>query len=534
MLFSVWCLIAGLATALAHEGTKSHPIVDLAQRGIRSDRLDSLQLGASEDDAACYCALACDTLTGTFGPEQVDVFGEQAYDAGLARFWSVQQAQETKPRCFFHPLNAQEVSVAVLLSRATQCPFAVRGAGHAAFKGASNSDGGLTIDFINMRHVVPSADRKSVALSPGNTWHDVYTALEKVNLTMVGGRVASVGVGGLILGGGISFFSGQHGWACDNIVNYEVVVASGEILEVNAVTEPDLYWALRAGGGNFGIVTQFVANSFEQGLMWGGDRAWEMHSTKAALINAMIGYVENYDPKAAIIVSFAYAQAYNMWVSVTNLVYSDPQPAEGHPAVFDDFFAIENAFQNTPRTTSHSDLTNDLEIMSPWGARESYWMVTTHVDKQLASDIIDIFQEEVAPLTNFTDFVPAMSFQIISVAQRKAMLRNGGNAMGIGGGDKPLLITNISARWALKSDDTAVLTAYHNFVTRVEEKSRARNLFHPFLYMNYASQWQDPIASYGAENKARLLEVSKKYDPEGVFQKLHPGYFKLAGAPLKW
>jgi FAD/FMN-containing dehydrogenase len=73
------------------------------------------------------------------------------------------------------------------------------------------------------------------------------------------------------LAGGISFFSGQHGLTCDNIVNYEIVVASGEILNVNATTNPDLFWALRGGGGNFGIVTQFVANAIEQGPMWGGD-----------------------------------------------------------------------------------------------------------------------------------------------------------------------------------------------------------------------------------------------------------------------
>jgi FAD/FMN-containing dehydrogenase len=62
--------------------------------------------------------------------------------------------------------------------------------------------------------------------------------------------------------------------ACDNIVNYEIVVASGEILNVNAATNPDLFWALRGGGGNFGIVTQFVAKAIEQGPMWGGDGKW--------------------------------------------------------------------------------------------------------------------------------------------------------------------------------------------------------------------------------------------------------------------
>lgn len=99
------------------------------------------------------------------------------------------------------------MSVAILLSRVTECPFVAKGGGHAAFRGGSNSDGGITIDFAQMKHVDISPDGKSVAIGPGNTWLDVYTALEKVNLTMAGGRTANVGVGGLALGGRSMAFS---------------------------------------------------------------------------------------------------------------------------------------------------------------------------------------------------------------------------------------------------------------------------------------------------------------------------------------
>ncbi|KAI1502183.1 FAD-binding domain-containing protein [Biscogniauxia marginata] len=533
----LWCLAAGLALVEGKPaGTAElHPIAGLAARGIRSTRLDDIFLGASDEDV-CHCALACETLAATFGGEQVSSFGQEAYGARLERFWSAQQAQETKPGCFFHPFDAEDVSVVVLLSRATQCPFAVKGGGHAAFRGASNSEGGITIDFVHMVDVIPSADRKTVAIGPGNTWHNVYSTLENYNITMVGGRVASVGVGGLLLGGGISFFSGQYGWACDNIVSYEIVVASGEILHVNSTTNPDLFWALRGGGGNFGIVTQFVANTFEQGPMWGGFIARDMHSTKPAIIDAMIGYAEKgglEDPKSALIVSFNYIQPYQSWMLATILDHAEPQAPGSHPEVFNDFF-IENALDDTTRTTSHANLTMEIDLMSPFGQRQSYWMFSTYVDKQLASDLIDIQQEEISEIANVLGLVSSLNYQIINVPQLRQMKRNGGNALGIGGGKKPLLVSNLSFSWALKSDDKAVLTAIHNIVARAESLSRERGLFHPFLYMNYASQWQDPIAGYGAENKARLLEISKKYDPEGVFQKLHPGYFKLSGAPSEW
>ena len=147
--------------------------------------------------------MQCDVLVDTFGHEHVSVFGEAAYDAGLGRFWSQQQSQ-TRPRCFVHPTDAEDVAVVLLLARATQCPFAVKGGGHSSFKGCSNSDGGITIDFFHMKQVTPSADRKTVSIGPGNAWVDVYSVLEPQNLTVVGGRVASVGVGGFLLGGGVS------------------------------------------------------------------------------------------------------------------------------------------------------------------------------------------------------------------------------------------------------------------------------------------------------------------------------------------
>ncbi|KAI0377778.1 FAD-binding domain-containing protein [Hypomontagnella monticulosa] len=536
-------LVSTLALSAAGEtlATKTRldlidPINSLREKGIASDHLDEILVGLRGGDG-CFCSLACDVLASIFGNDVVDIVGQQSYEASRTRFWTQQQSQETTPKCFVHPADAEEVSVIILISRATECPFAVKGGGHSAFKGASNSPGGITIDFINRKHVVPSPDRSSVAIGPGNTWREVYTALEEFNLTMVGGRAATVGVSGLLLGGGISFFSGEHGWACDNIISYEIVLGSGEILTVDSNTNPDLFWALRGGGGNFGIVTQFVANAFDQGPMWGGFRAWETHSTRAVITDGLINYAKSgseKDPKAAFIVSFSYAQSYQMWISSVIVDHPDPQPVDGHPEVFDDFFKIENAVMDTTRTTSHSNLTIEIANTSPAGLRQSYWAITTHLDKQLASDILDIFLEEVKPIENIAGSLPSLVYQIITVPQQQAMKRKGDNALGIGGGKKPLLLINLTIMWMLASDDEAVLTAYSNIYSRTQALARERGLDHPFIYMNYASQFQDPLASYGKENRDRLMEVSKKYDPAGVFQNLNPGYFKFEGAPAKW
>ncbi|OTA90108.1 hypothetical protein M434DRAFT_14142 [Hypoxylon sp. CO27-5] len=541
MQFGVWWFLSALTVSATGETScTKKPISDptrlLRGEWVTSDCLNDISSGLKNNDG-CFCSLACDTLASIFGDDSVNIVGQESYEASRSKFWSQQQSQDTKPKCFVHPTDAEDVSVVILLSRATQCPFAVKGGGHAPFEGGSNSNGGITIDFDRMKHISLSDDMSSVAVGPGNTWVDVYRTLEKFNLTMAGGRTATVGVGGLTLGGGISFFSGQCGMTCDNIISYEIVLGSGEILIVDSKTNADLFWALRGGGGNFGVITQFVAQTFEQGPMWGGTLAWEMVSSKGPLIDAMISYAEkgsNEDPKGALIQSFAYAQMQQMWISATMVHHSDPQSPGRHPEVFDDFLAIENAFRDTTRSTSHSNHTIEIDAANPIGLRQSYWVFTTYVDKQLAVEILDIFEEEVNQIKNFTGMVPALVYQIITVPQLKAMLRNGGNTLGIGGGKRPLFLVQLTVMWMFKSDDEAVLTAMYNVLSRSQELARARGLYHPFLYMNYASQFQDPIASYGTENKARLIEVSKGYDPDSVFQNLNSGYFKLMGPPDQW
>ncbi|KAI5866329.1 FAD-binding domain-containing protein [Durotheca rogersii] len=535
---TLWWTVAVLASPTEGKASgaasfNSNPFTVLAKNGIASDRLNDLSSGLRAQEE-CHCSLACDVLVSALGSDGVGTPGQASYDAARARFWSNQQSLETKPACFVFPADAEEVSIVVQLARATECSFAVKGGGHTAFKASSGSHGGISIDFVRMKQITLSADRKSVAIEPGNIWYDVYTTLEKSNLAMAGGRAATVGVSGLALSGGISFFSGQRGWTCDNIASYEVVLASGEIINVDSETNADLYWALRGGGGNFGIVTKFVADTFDQGPMWGGFLSWEMHSSKVALIDVMIDYLAKgaKDPKAALIVSFAYAQIYQMWLSTIIVDYSEPQPSGGHPAVFDRFFGVDNLLRDTTRTTLLSNLTLEIAEATPAGSRQSYWTLTTRVDRQLAIDMLTAFHEEIEPLQDVKGFLPSFIFQLVTEPQRAEMLRRGGNALGLGAAaGEPLLLMNYAIMWADAADDVAVLSATARAVARARARAQERGVDHPFLYANYASEYQDPIPGYGAANVARLREVSRKYDPEGVFARLHPGHFKFEGPP---
>lgn len=145
--------------------------------------------------------LQCTSLKTIFGDSKLLSQSSSAYSTFTSGYWSAQQGA-VQPRCVFKPSKALEVSTAVLLSRLTNCPFAVKGGGHAAFGGASSIDGGITVSMENLNKVSVSSDKKTVDVGPGNRWVDVYTAIEPHGVGVAGGRMAPVGVPGLILGGG--------------------------------------------------------------------------------------------------------------------------------------------------------------------------------------------------------------------------------------------------------------------------------------------------------------------------------------------
>jgi FAD/FMN-containing dehydrogenase len=143
------------------------------------------------------------------------------YQAEEALYWSAQQETQV-PACRVVPTCAEDVSTTLSILKAQNCQFAVKSGGHASFAGASNIDSAIAIDLLNLTSFTISSDRKQVSVGTGLRWGQVYLKLDAVGLSVIGGRNSDIGVGGLTLGGGISYFSGIYGWACDNVNNYEV------------------------------------------------------------------------------------------------------------------------------------------------------------------------------------------------------------------------------------------------------------------------------------------------------------------------
>ena len=136
--------------------------------------------------------------------------------------------------------------------------------------GTAVADGALVIDLTDMNGIRVDAPAKRAWVQPGVRTGDLLQALEQHRLAVPVGRVSQVGVAGLTLGGGIGALMGTYGLTIDNVISLEVVTADGRVLRAAADENPDLYWALRGGGGNFGVVTEFEFELHEQGTMLAG------------------------------------------------------------------------------------------------------------------------------------------------------------------------------------------------------------------------------------------------------------------------
>ncbi|GJN85264.1 hypothetical protein PLIIFM63780_008828 [Purpureocillium lilacinum] len=490
-----------------------------------SSYLDQNETIAERSLPQIGCAVACGFLAFTL-PKRLSYPDTPDYEFEESRYWSQQQAL-TRPSCRFSPASAEEVSLAVLTLRLTQCKFAVKSGGHAAFSGASNIKDGLTIDLINLNKISLSADQKQTSVGAGNVWYDVFTYLTPKGLTVIGGRVSAIGVGGLTLGGGISFFSARYGWACDNVNNYQVVLADGSIRDVSYKSSySDLYWALRGGGNNFGIVTRFDLATYPQGDLWAGAKTFlYTKETAAAVDNAFyyLGINGPSDPYAQTIVAYAYAQTQGVFVIATDLQYGKPV---ANPPIFQNFTSIPGAIADTMRITDLPGLTIEFNNTNPGGFRQSYWTYTVGNDPDLMAEMVAAYMDEVNKVKDAPGLVPSAVYQPITTSMTSQFTKNGGNPLGLAG-QGPLNVVNIAISWSNAADDARILAAGQNMVDRAVAAAKARGLDHPFLYQNYASQQQNVFPSYGSDNLAKLRSISAKYDPTKVWQKLQPGYFKL-------
>ncbi len=200
-------------------------------------------------------------VTGpVIAPDHADYDAARAVHNGLI---------DRKPALIVRARTTQDVVAALAFARDGGFEVAVRGGGHNV-AGRAVTDGGVMIDLAEMQSIHVDPGRQTLTAQGGVRWNELNEAAAAHGLAVTGGAVSTTGIAGYTLGGGLGWLMGKYGLACDNLEAVELVTAAGDVLQVDAASHPDLLWALRGGGGNFGIATALTYRVHPLSTVTGG------------------------------------------------------------------------------------------------------------------------------------------------------------------------------------------------------------------------------------------------------------------------
>jgi len=515
----------------------------LAEKPGRVRLEDGLTVSARQLKAKLVAAIPHIVI----GPEK-----EEEYGKSMNLYWD-QKACEVPPACVVRPRNVWELAQAVKILRRefdlrserakdsgedVEPVFAVRGGGHSPIPGASSIRGGVLIDLVRFDEVTPVEGGESVVIGAGNRWIDVYRALEKKGLTVVGGRNSAVGVSGLTLGGGLSFFSSRYGFVCNNILEYEVVLADGCIVTASEKENPNLWRALKGGGNNFGIVTRFTARAFPSTHVMSGF-LYLPSSQAPNVLSLFHSFVSRpfsgeistrYDPDAAgPLACFTYLQSLHLQAIAVNLVHTSPiAKTSGWPdSWLSSGFARLWRFWSTCKVRDLSSATDELSVLNPPGRRQEFATTTIKNDKKTLEAVHAAYRDAIVKIKKLG--IKSMSWTLVLQPLLPSWTRKGDtNPLGLNEGkEDPMVIVSFTVNWALSKDDVVVQAITRQAIEQIDTFALKAGTDHRYRYMNYCAAWQKPFEGYGEENLEFLRRVSREVDPQGLFQRGCKGGFKL-------
>jgi FAD/FMN-containing dehydrogenase len=205
--------------------------------------------------------------------------GEHGYDDARKVFNAM---IDRRPAVIVRAADAEDIRRTVTFARSNHLPVSVKGGGHNV-AGSAVSDGGLMLECSGMKNVQVDAGRRVAVAEAGALLADLDRATQAYGLATPLGVVSVTGIAGLTLGGGIGWLNGKHGLACDNVLSADIVTSDGELLTVSADDHADLYWAIRGGGGNFGVVTSFTYGLHPVGPVLAGGLSFPAERTREVL-----------------------------------------------------------------------------------------------------------------------------------------------------------------------------------------------------------------------------------------------------------
>ena len=394
-------------------------------------------------------------------------------------------------------VTVADVQAALAYARAQGLSIAVRGGGHSA-SGLSASEGGVVIDLHQMNEVEVDTDARIARAGGGTTWGQFDAATATHGLATTGGVISTTGIGGLTLGGGIGWLMRKHGLACDNLVAAEVVTADGQVLTASAEENPDLFWALRGGGGNFGVVTAFTFRLHPLTEVTGGQL---VHPAERA--GDLLRFYRQATSEASDdLTLFAGLMTSPDGLPISAIVLSHQGEADAAEAELAAIRAFGPPLADQVARVPYTAQQTMIDEGFPSGL-QVYWKA--HFLTGLDDAAIDILVEHFGRITSPLSAI---------------LLEHVGGAVGRIGGEE----TAFSYRST--PYNLAVIARWIDPAEADGHIAWARGLFDamtPYsqgVYVNYLGAGDTPDrvrSAYGAETYDRLAAIKATYDPDNVF-----------------
>ncbi len=417
---------------------------------------------------------------------------------------------DRRPALIARCRNAADVVASVSYAREQGLAIAVRSGGHNV-AGYAVCDGGLMIDLSLMNGVRIGSDLDHAFVEGGATWLDVDAATTPFGRATPGGLISATGVAGLTLSGGIGWLRGRHGLACDNLMAADVVAADGRLIHASESENPDLLWALRGGGGNFGIVTsfEFAIHPVEPELMFCGpaypeERADEIiplwRDFMKTASDRLSGLAEfSTVPSDASIPEHAWGRR------VVALAHVYDGPADEGERVVAPLRNFADPLVDFSGRMPYRTIQTLYDALFPKGRDRCYWKSTylKGLDKAIIRDITTRLAKRPSEMT----FASIWRFG-------GAMQRVSAEATGFGDRTMPYMLS-LDAIWSNAAHDDANIAWVRDFWQDMQRHSTGR------MYLNFPGHGEgDNLVrdAFGAATYARLQTIKRKYDPHNLFR----------------
>jgi FAD/FMN-containing dehydrogenase len=405
---------------------------------------------------------------------------------------------DRRPAVIARCTGAADVMAALRFGRVRELPIAVRGGGHNV-AGKAVCDDGIVIDLSAMKGIRVDPASRSVRAEAGLTWGEFDRETQAFGLATTGGAISSTGIAGLTLGGGIGWLQRKHGLTCDNLLSADVVTADGRFLTASQTEHPDLFWGLRGGGGNFGIVTSFEYRLHPLGPILAGPVVYPLSAAKD-----VCRFFRDFMQDAPDEISGAFALGPlpdGGRAAVLFLVYAGA-PDEGEKVVAP-VREFGSPLEDLLAPMSYCDVQRLYDEDFPFGVR-NYWKSSNVAT--LSDDAIDtmVAYMESAPSLRPMVFVERLGGAI-------ALVPADATAFGHRDAEYDLVIASI---WSEDAEQEAHIEWARSFWEAMQPHATES------VYVNYlGEEGEDRVrAAYGDAHYARLAELKRKYDPENILR----------------